>query len=92
MANIKSQKKRILISRGENARNTSKKSAVKTAIKKYEAVIAAGNVEEATKMLNEVFAVIDGAKSDGIFHVNTAANKKARMSKLLNTLTAPKAE
>lgn len=92
MANIKSQKKRILISRGENARNTSKKSAVKTAIKKYEAVIATGNVEVATKMLSEVFAVIDGAKSDGIFHVNTAANKKARLSKLLNTLTAPKAE
>lgn len=92
MANIKSQKKRILISRGENARNTSKKSAVRTAIKKYEAVIAAGNIEEATKMLSEVFAIIDGAKSDGIFHINTAANKKARLSKLLNVAIAAKAE
>lgn len=88
MANIKSQKKRILISRAENARNTSKKSAVKTAIKKYEATIAAGDLEQATKMLNGVYAIIDAAKSDGIFHINTAANKKARMAKMLNAAKA----
>lgn len=92
MANIKSQKKRILTSRAERARNISKKSEVKTVIKKYEAVVASSNIEEATAMLNNAFAVIDKAKSDGIFHINTAANKKARLSKLLDAAKANKAE
>ncbi len=92
MANIKSQKKRVLISKEERARNTSKKSKVKTAIKKYEATIAAGNIEEAAAMLKDLFAIIDGAKSDGIFHINTAANKKARLSKMLDAAKAAKAE
>lgn len=92
MANIKSQKKRILTSRAENKRNIDKKSAVKTAIKKYEAIIAEGNIEEATKMLNEIYAIIDSARSYGIFHINTAANKKARLAKLLNAAKATKAE
>ena len=35
MPNIKSQKKRVLITKEENARNNSKKTAVKTVIKKY---------------------------------------------------------
>ncbi len=91
MANIKSQKKRVLISREEKARNASKKSKVKTAIKKYEAAIAAGNVDEAAAMLNGLFSVIDAAKSDGIFHINTAANKKARLSKMLDAAKAAKA-
>ncbi len=92
MANIKSQKKRILTSRAEKARNISKKSEVKSVIKKYEATIASGNIEEATAMLSVVFSTIDAAKSDGIFHTNTAANKKARLSKLLDAAKASKAE
>ncbi|MBR1747037.1 MAG: 30S ribosomal protein S20 [Clostridia bacterium] len=84
MANIKSQKKRVLITREENARNTSKRSAVKTAIKKYEAAIAAGDVAKAEELLPATFAAIDAAKSDGLFHINNAARKKARLSKALD--------
>jgi len=38
-----------------------------------------------------LFTIIDGAKSDGIFHANTAANKKARLSKRLDAAKAAKA-
>ena len=44
MANIKSQKKRILITKEENAKNTSLRTKCKNAVKKYEAAIAEGNV------------------------------------------------
>jgi len=84
MANIKSQKKRVLITREENARNNAKRSAVKTAIKKYEAAINAGDLAKAEELLPATFAAIDAAKSDGLFHINNAARKKARLAKLLD--------
>ena len=84
MANIKSQKKRVLITREENARNNSKRSAVKTAVKKYEAAIAAGDIAKAEELLPATFSAIDAAKSDGLFHVNNAARKKARLAKMLD--------
>ena len=86
MANIKSQKKRVLITREENARNNAKKSAVKTAIKKYEAAINAGDVAKAEELLPATVAVIDAAKSDGLYHINTVARKKARLAKMLDNL------
>lgn len=84
MPNIKSQKKRVLITKDENARNNSKKTAVKNVVKKYEATIKEGRIDDAKALLPTVMSAIDAAKSDGIFHVNTAARKKARLSKMLD--------
>lgn len=86
MANIKSQKKRILISRAENARNNSKKSAVKKMVKRFESAIEANEKEKANELYPQVVSMIDSAKSDGIFHINTAARKKARLAKLLKSM------
>lgn len=84
MPNIKSQKKRVLISEEEKAVNNSKKSAVKTAVKKYESAIAAGDKALAEKLLPETFSIIDRATSDGVYHKNTSDRKKARLAKMLN--------
>lgn len=84
MPNIKSQKKRVLITKEENARNNSKKTEVKNAIKKFEKAVAEGRIEDAKELLKVAFSVIDSAKSDGIYHANNVANKKARLSKLLD--------
>jgi small subunit ribosomal protein S20 len=86
MANIKSQKKRILVSRAEKASNNSKRTRVKNAIKKYEALIAAKNIADAEKLLPQTVSIIDSAKSDGIYKDNTASRKVARISKLLSDL------
>lgn len=86
MANIKSQKKRILITKKENAINSSKRSRVKNIIKKYEAAIADKNIELATQMLPEVVSVIDTAKSDGVYKQNTVSRKVSHLSKLLSDL------
>lgn len=84
MANIKSQKKRVLITREENARNNSLRSKVKTAVKKYEAAIAANDIAKAEELLPVTVSVIDAAHSDGLFHINNAARKKARLAKMLD--------
>jgi len=84
MANIKSQKKRVLITREENARNNSLRSKVKTAVKKYEAAIAEGDLAKAEELLPVTVSVIDSARSDGLYHVNTVARKKARLAKMLD--------
>ena len=47
LANIKSAKKRILVTKTRNERNKAIKSAVKTAIKKVDAAVAAGDKETA---------------------------------------------
>lgn len=84
MANIKQQKKRIITSREENLRNTSKRSKVKTAIKKFENAILENNLQLAEELLPTAYKIIDEAKSDGVFHINTASRKKAKLAKMLN--------
>lgn len=86
MPNIKSQKKRVLISQRENAINTSKRSRVRNAIKKYELAIAAKDVATAEKLLPETISLVNRAKSDGIYHANTASRKVARLSKMLDEI------
>ncbi len=83
MANIKSQKKRILITREENAKNVSLRTRCKNQIKKYEAAIAAGDVELATKLLPETVSVIT---KSGVYKDNTVSRKVARLSKMLSDL------
>ena len=47
MPNIKSAKKRVLVSKVNNARNKMEKSALKTTLKKFDAAVADGNREQA---------------------------------------------
>lgn len=88
MPNIKSAKKRVLVTEKKNTQNKMIKSSIKTAIKKYNAAIAAGDVETAEKLLPETVSVIDSAVSKGILHKNNAANKKSALAKNLNALKA----
>lgn len=88
MPNIKSAKKRVLVTEKKNLENRMVKSAVKTAIRKYNDAIASGNVEEAEKLLPETVSVIDSAVSKGILHKNNATNKKSALAKNLNAIKA----
>ena len=86
MANIKSAKKRILVAKTRNERNKSEKSAVKTAIKKVEAAVAANDKAAAEAALKGATSVIESACSKGVYHKNNAARKVARLAKLVNTI------
>ena len=86
MANIKSAKKRILVTATRTARNKSIKSAVKTSIKKVEAAAAAKNKEEATAALINASSTIAKAAKKGVYHNNNAARKVSRLAKLVNEI------
>ena len=88
MPNIKSQKKRVLITKEEYLRNKSIRSEVKNAVKKFNAAIAAGDVAEAEALLPVTVSVINKAKSDGVYHINTASRKIASLYKSLNSVKA----
>lgn len=92
MPNIKSAKKRVVVTEKKNSQNKMIKTSVKTAIKKFNAALAADDAEAAEKLLPETVSVIDSAASKGILHKNNAANKKSALAKNLNALKAnPKA-
>ena len=86
MANIKSAKKRVLVSQKKADRNQMIKSAVKTEIKKVRAAIEAGNKEEAVKALLTATSVIDKAESKGVFKKNTASRKVSRLALAVNKM------
>lgn len=88
MPNIKSAKKRVLVSAKKTLVNKDNKSEVKTAIKKLNAVIESGNYEDAMKLYPETASVIDSSVSKGVYHKNTAANKKSGLRKRINALKA----
>lgn len=81
MANIKSAKKRVLVSKTRNERNKAIKSGVKTAIKKVEAAVAAGDKEAAKTELLAATSTIDKAATKGVYHKNNAARKVSRLAK-----------
>ena len=86
MPNIKSAKKRVLVIEKKTQQNKAVKSALKTQIKKFLAVVASGDKEQATKVYSETVSAIDSAASKGILHKNNAANKKAKLAKKLNAM------
>ena len=84
MANIKSAKKRVLVSRRNAERNKAIRSGVKTAIKKVDAAVAAGNKEAAQAALINATSVIDKASTKGVYHKNNASRKVSRLAKAVN--------
>ncbi len=88
MPNIKSAKKRVKVTESKTLYNKMFKSAYKTTIKKYENAIASGDKELSNSLYNDVIKVVDQAASKGIIHDNTAARKKSRFTKRLNSLNA----
>lgn len=83
MANIKSAKKRILVTETKTAKNKAIRSEVKTSIKKVEAAVAAGDKAAAAELKNAT-SVIEAACTKGVYHKNNAARKVSRLAKLVN--------
>ena len=86
MPNIKSSKKDVLSSKIAYEKNKADKSALKTAVKKYEAALETGDKTAAQTAYTEAVKKIDKAVIKGILHKNTAARKKSSMTLRLNKL------
>ena len=88
MANIKSQKKRVLTNEKAHQRNRAVKSGLKTAIKKVHAAVEAGDAAAAKAAALEAARQLDKAASKGVIHKNQAANRKSGVMKAANGASA----
>ena len=86
MANIKSAKKRVLVTETKTLQNKMLKSALKTIMKKYQAAVTANDQETASALYKEAVKKIDQAVAHGILHKNNAARKKSRFTVMLNNM------
>ncbi len=86
MANIKSQKKRILTNEKARLRNQSVKSSLRTAIRSFREAVQAGEKDKAADLLKATSRKLDKAASKGVIHANQAANKKSALALSLNQL------
>lgn len=86
MPNIKSAKKRMRSNAKKADVNTLVSSSMKTAIKKFEKEVKAGNKEEASNNLNIALQRIDKAVSSNLVHKNKAARTKTRLMKMMNSM------
>lgn len=69
-------------------RNKMIKSRAKSLVKDFVELVEGKKKDEAQKKLAEVSSYLDKAVSKGIYHSNTAARKKSRMSHLLGGMKA----
>ncbi len=86
MPNIKSAKKRMRSNSKKADVNTLVSSSMKTAIKKFEKEVKAGNKETASDALNVALQRIDKAVGSNLVHKNKAARLKSRLTKIKNEL------
>ena len=90
MANNKSVKKRILISKRNTLQNRFYKSSVRTLTKRflkdletYKTSQDSTDKKKAQILLNSIYSLIDKGSKKNIYHKNTAARKKAKLATLL---------
>jgi small subunit ribosomal protein S20 len=83
MANIHSQKKRILRSERERIENRLYTSTIKTYFRRLETEVESGELEAAATTHRELVSTIDKAVKRGALHKNTGARKKSRAARTL---------
>lgn len=86
MANIKSAKKRILVTTTKTERNKAIRSKVKTSIKKVYAAIDSKDKEAAKAALTAATVEIDKACTKGVYHKNNASRKVSRLAAAVNKM------
>ena len=86
MPNIKSSKKDVISSKIAYEKNKANKSALKTAVKKFEAAVSGDDRAAAEAAHKAAVKAVDQAVTKGILHKNTAARKKSSMTLRLNKL------
>ena len=86
MANSKQAKKRAVQSEKRRQHNGSRRSMMRTLVKKVLAAIEAGDKEAATKELAAATPILDRYASKGLIHKNKAARSKSRLNAAIKAL------
>lgn len=82
MANIASQKKRILRSERERTENRLLTSTVKTHFRRLESAVESGDTDTVAAEQRDLVSKIDKAVQKGALHKNTGARKKAKAARI----------
>ena len=80
----KSAKKALRQSLKKRARNLAYKTKIKRLIKKVKFLISEQKIEEAKKILPQVYKILDKAVKKGVIKKNTASRKKSKIAKSIN--------
>ena len=86
MANIKSQKKRIITNETARLRNRAVKSELKTATRRVREAVEANDGAAAYAAACTACRLMDKAVSKGVIKKNQAANRKSGIMRLANTI------
>lgn len=86
MPNIKSAKKRVITSKLAYETNKAEKTALRTALKKFDTAVAEGDRPAAEGAYKVAVKSVDQAVIKGLLHKNNAARKKSSMTLKLNKL------
>jgi small subunit ribosomal protein S20 len=90
VAHSLSAKKRVRQNAKRRKTNRARKSQVKTQIKHFGAALDSGNIEAASEQYRLVARKLDKVAAARTMHKKTAARKKSRLAKRLNSLKAKK--
>jgi small subunit ribosomal protein S20 len=82
MANIASQKKRILRSERERTENRLLTSTVKTHFRRLESAVEGGDAATIAEEQRVLVSKIDKAVQKGAMHKNTGARKKSKAARI----------
>ncbi len=86
MANHKSAAKKARRDAEARLRNRANRSTLRTALKKFMAVVETGSKTEAAAALSGIMGVVDKAAKKGILHKNAADRHKSRLTLKVNGL------
>lgn len=81
LANIKSAIKRVKVSEKQNLHNRMVKSALKTAVRRYDEALQSGDASAADAAYTNAVSTVDQAASKGVIHKNAANRKKAQLAR-----------
>ncbi len=86
LANIKSAKKRAIQSEKRRQHNASRRSMMRTYVKKVTAAIESGDKAAAEKAYADATPLLDRMATKGLIHKNKAARHKSRLSSKIKAL------
>lgn len=86
MPNIKSAKKRVVVTEKKSEANKAFVTSVKTTVKKFNNAVAAGEKENIASCQKETVKKLDTAAAKGYMHKNKAARLKSQMAKKVNSI------
>ena len=86
LPNIKSAKKRVKVTAAKSVQNQSFKTSLKTALKKFEAAVEAGDKTAAQATYTVAVSKLDKAVAKNAMHINAAARKKSQFTLKLNNM------